>query len=167
MEQLPPVIATDRVATPVTPPPGSPDALRRAGVEPRPDIAPAPDGTDPAITSPLAGQSPVEVLDFVGTRTVSVPLSCPFRRGGGLVEAITVRRLITNEIAGLLPGDGTLPGVYAIYAVMCDLPEAVLRGLDGDDGMAVSLACADFLPRQLRRALGFSTSGSGDTPPDA
>lgn len=99
---------------------------------------------------------PVEVakLDFVGAeRSVVETLDFPFDLDGVRVSAVTIRRLTGYEIAAFvrehLNDDGTFDR-YALYSYMTGLPAPVLRGLDQDDGMKVTGACSNFLPRVLR-----------------
>ncbi|MFG1317992.1 phage tail assembly protein [Xanthobacter autotrophicus] len=140
MENLPPPIDTAPAFTPVAPPPGSPDATRRVGAPVTAPEAPAPQARPAAAA-----------LEFESGRTREVPLSFPATWEGRRIGVVTVRRLITAEVAALVP-DGKVPDVFEVYAVMTGLPAPVLRGLDGDDGQAVAEAAFDFLPRLLRAA---------------
>ena len=123
--------------------------LENAGNEERPAAKPA----DP----------PVAKLEFVDAakREKVIPVEHPFRWDGAVVTSITVRRLVTDEVADLLArtaGGGDISR-YEIYAAMTGLPPAVLRGLDDEDGDRVTAACYDFLPRVFRPTGSDSSSG--------
>lgn len=141
MEDLPPPIADTPSLPPVAPPIGSPDAARRTAEA----VAPAPAPAKP--NPPL-----VAALDFVDRKARDVPLQYPFVLDGRRISVITVRRLLTAQVAVLCQG-GKAPDPFDCYAVMTGLPAPVLRGLDGDDGQAVAEAAYDFLPLLLRAAF--------------
>ncbi|WP_024277982.1 phage tail assembly protein [Xanthobacter sp. 126] len=143
MENLPPPIADAPSLPPIAPPAGSPDAARRNG-GPAAPVTPA---ASPQPLPPVA-----TALDFVQRPSRTVPLDYPFVLDGCLIDQITVRRLLTAQVAALCEG-GKAPDPFDCYAVMTGLPTPVLRGLDGDDGQAVAEAAFDFLPRLLRDAL--------------
>lgn len=138
MENLPPPIDTTPSLKPVVPPPDAPDAA--AG------------GVSPVEVPPRAAPRPqVAALEFEGVRFRDVPLEFPFTWDGQRVDVVTVRRLLTRQVAELCP-DGNAPDVFEVYAAMTGLPAPVLRGMDSDDGQAVAGAAWDFLPRLLRAA---------------
>ncbi|WP_296579594.1 hypothetical protein [Xanthobacter sp.] len=125
--------------------------------EERPPVPPEQPG-EPAAAAPAAAQEkpaeprPAAALVFQERATKVVTLSFPFTWEGRLVSAVTVRRLITAEVATLTAG-GTPPDAFEAYAAMTGLPATVLRGMDADDGLAVTEAAFDFLPRLLRDVL--------------
>ena len=96
--------------------------------------------------------APIEELEFIDQAHQRViPLKHPFRFRGAEVRAITVRRLRVGEIELILRDlDNRTFSLFDIYARMCGLPAAVLRGLVDEDGDAVTAAAFDFLPRALR-----------------
>lgn len=111
---------------------------------------------DDASVAPIPEEqaAPFEELDFIGDghRRI-VQLAHPFRRAGGEVRSIEVRRLRIGEIDTILRNMGDRPvSLFDIYAQMCGVPIAVLRGLVDEDGDAVTAAAFDFLPRALRPA---------------
>jgi hypothetical protein len=145
VDTLPPPIDAQPTLSPVPPPPGSPDALRRAG-GPQGPTAPSADPA-PAPARPL-----VAVLEFDARQAKTVLLDFPFQFDGRRHTEITVRRLLTCQVAELCVG-GRVPEPFDVYAVMTGIPAPVLRGLDADDGQAVAEAAFDFLPRLLRDAF--------------
>ena len=117
---------------------------------PAPSATPVSDKQDVPEEQP----APFEELDFIGDgHKRIVPLAHPFRRAGGEVRSIEVRRLRIGEIDTILRNMGDRPlSLFDIYAQMCGQPIAVLRGLVDEDGDAVTAAAFDFLPRALRPA---------------
>ncbi len=124
---------------------------------PVPPRAPADEPDPPPQQASRPGKAqPVATLDFVGERERSVPLIWPFVWDGQRVDVITVRRLITTQVANLTAG-GSLPDIFDAYAAMTGFPAEVLRGLDGEDGVAVAEAAYDFLPRTWQAVYSGST----------
>lgn len=104
-------------------------------------------------SSRMSIEQEVAALEFVGETKPfrTVPLTFPFRWNGIVHKAIVVRRMTVRQLIDFwdgLPDDRTYDRIDA-YAVMCDLPAAVLRALPDVDGLAVNGACLDFLPREL------------------
>ncbi|MGX1100268.1 hypothetical protein [Amorphus sp. MBR-141] len=100
-------------------------------------------------------------LDFVDAtkREKVIPIVHTFRWDGAVVTSVTVRRLVTDEVADLLARSaGGNVSRYEIYSQMTGLPASVLRGLDDEDGDAVTGACYDFLPRVFRPTESASSS---------
>lgn len=125
--------------------------------EERPPVPPEQPG-EPAAAAPAPGQEkpaearPAAALDFQERGVKEVTLSFPFTWEGRFVSAVTVRRLITAEVAALT-ASGRATDAFECYAAMTGLPAPVLRGMDGDDGMAVVEAAFAFLPRLLKDVL--------------
>ncbi|MBB5046802.1 hypothetical protein HNR60_001550 [Rhodopseudomonas rhenobacensis] len=149
---LPPPVEVEPALKPVVPPPGSPDAKRKAGAK-TDDLAVA----QPAAEAPAEAPPMVAVLDFAGGRSKRVPLSCPFMDGSLCRDAVVINRLTMVQVDKLV-SENRHNDLYEIYAEMTGVPAPVLRGMDADDGEAMMEAGADFLPRSLRKAFGF-TSG--------
>lgn len=129
---------------PVKPIEGYPD------VEPedRPPVPPSePEGE--AAAEPAAPPPEVAALDFVDGGDRIVTLERPFRLDGVVVAEITVRRLTVSAVAALSRA-GKVGDLYEVYSVMTGLPAPVLRGLDAGDGLEVTGAAWDFLPRRIR-----------------
>ncbi len=140
-------VVTEEIFVPDTLPPGEAGAPASGQAAARPALKPR----------------EVEKLDFEIegelSRFCSIALVHPFRRDGGVVRQIDVRRLTVAEVGDLIdarPAD--LPDLFDIYAIMTGTPAPVLRGLVDIDGEAVAEACYDFLPRYFR---------PGTTAPDA
>ncbi|KPF98799.1 hypothetical protein IP86_10735 [Rhodopseudomonas sp. AAP120] len=150
-EDLPPPVDGEPALKPVTPPPGSPDYQRKVGETSQPSGA-----TQAAADKPAAVPPPVAILDFAGERRKVFPLTQPFDWNGASVSEITVRRLAMVDVDKLV-SEKRHGDLYEIYAEMTGLPAAVLRGMDADDGEAMMEAGADFLPRSLRTAFGFTS----------
>lgn len=116
------------------------------------DLPPVPPGEpdgDPAAATTATPPPPVAVLDFVDGGQRVVTLERPFRLEGAVVADITVRRLTVTAVAELARA-GKAGDLYEVYSAMTGLPPAVLRGLDAGDGLEVTGAAWDFLPRRIR-----------------
>lgn len=139
---FPPIDDTPQIAR-VTPPPGSPN-------DPAARIEP------PASSIPKAAPVEVASLAFTGAdREKTLPLKFPFGFEGKFHDEVRIRRLTTQEVGDLMgAGSGSLD-LYKVYSVMTGLPPSVLRGLDGDDGLAVTGVCSGFLPQLLKDVFGF------------
>lgn len=136
-DTLPPIIDTEPQLRPVKRPEGAPDAQSR---EPAHDVA-AQSRPEPAR------------LDFIQTPVRSIALEYPFRLDGEVITNVSVRRLLTSEVANLAK-DEQMPDLFEVYSVMTGLPADVLRGLDADDGQKVAEVAYDFLPLLFREVLG-------------
>jgi hypothetical protein len=158
-DDLPPPIEATPSLTPVIPPPGSPDAARRAGAA----------SAAPVQAAPVAAPLPLERLAFTGGRkpaTETVPLDFPFERDGVLIEAVTVRRLTVADVADAVDGpDYAQHGIWALYAAQAGLPIGVLRGLDEDDGDRVLEVARRFLPRVFAAILAVTADAATSSMP--
>jgi hypothetical protein len=105
-----------------------------------------------ASTTPEPGPRPaVEELDFVDAGSVSLALQRPFNWDGKLIDSITIREPITQEMLDIYTRARSEDiDRFDIYAVMTGLPAAVLRGLKSVDGEALVTAASPFLPRAAR-----------------
>lgn len=140
---FPPIDDTPQIAR-VTPPPGSPNDPAGA-IADQPAAAPAP---------PVVDVAQLTFTD-VSAREKSLPLIFPFDLDGVRHDAIRIRRLTTQEVGDLMGGGSRNLDLYRVYSVMTGLPPAVLRGLDAEDGLAVTGVCSSFLPRLLKAVFGF------------
>tara|TARA_R110002020_G_scaffold15555_33_gene55412 strand:- start:2373 stop:2834 length:462 start_codon:yes stop_codon:yes gene_type:complete len=111
------------------------------------DNSAASPGTDSAERKPQPMlEKEVAELDYVdGVPERRVPLQNKFRLDGQVIEEVRVLALTPAEVANILTQVET-PDVYDFYAVMTKLPAAVVRGMRGQDGERVTVACYDFLP---------------------
>jgi hypothetical protein len=116
--------------------------------EDHPPVPPSePEGE--AAAEPSAAPPEVALLDFVDGGDRVVKLERPFRLDGVVVAEITVRRLTVSAVAELSRA-GKVGDLYEVYSAMTGLPASVLRGLDAGDGLEVTGAAWDFLPRRIR-----------------
>ncbi|APO76119.1 Mu-like prophage FluMu protein [Rhizobium etli 8C-3] len=84
-------------------------------------------------------------------RSRTIPLVYPFTLNGEDVREVTVRRLTLGEVQDLLARtSGAALTAMDIYAEMTGLTAEILRGLDDEDGTAVTDAAYDFFPPRLR-----------------
>ena len=95
-------------------------------------------------------KQPVERLEFLQNAETTIPLAYPFRRNGEVVDKITMRRLTVGELGDVIDSLPDNFDNYDIYAAMCGLPSAVLRGLIDVDGDKIMEIGYDFLPRLFR-----------------
>lgn len=138
---FPPIDDAPQIAR-VTPPPGSPNDPARA--EP------------PAAAAPKTVPVDVASLGFRGAeREKTLPLKFPFDFDGKSHDEVRIRRLTTQEVGDLMGAGSRSLDLYKVYSVMTGLPPSVLRGLDGDDGLAVTGVCSGFLPQLLKDVFGF------------
>lgn len=140
VDNLPPPIEGVPSLQPVEPPAGSPDHARKSASKPESEP------TAEAAVSPI-----VATLDFELARSKSIELDYPFQFEGRRIDTIVVRRLSMGAVNRLV-ADERHRDLHEVYAEMTGLPAAVLRGLDGDDGIRVAEVAYDFLPRLLREA---------------
>ena len=141
-ETLPPPIDAEPVLTPVMPASGRPMDAEGASAS----------GVDSASVEPVD----VASLAFTGTaREKTLPLQFPFDLDGKRHYEVRIRRLTTQEVGDLMGGGSRNLDLYRVYSVMTGLPPAVLRGLDAEDGLAVTGVCSSFLPRLLKAVFGF------------
>lgn len=139
---FPPIDDVPQIAR-VTPPPGSPN-------DPAARIEP------PAADIPKAAPVDVASLAFTGAdREKTVPLQFPFELDGKRHDEVRIRRLTTQEVGDLMGSGSRSLDLHKVYSVMTGLPPAVLRGLDAEDGLAVTGICSSFLPRLLKAVFGF------------
>lgn len=141
-ETLPPPIDGEPALKPVMPASGRP---MEAG------------GGAPAVAPAAAAHIEVAKLVFADSsaREKTLTLLFPFDYEGERHEQVRIRRLTTQEVGDVMGGGSGNLDLYEVYSVMTGLPPAVLRGLDGEDGLAVTGACSGFLPRLLKAAFGF------------
>lgn len=104
----------------------------------------------PASSAPTP-KAEVTELQFLGERFKVVPLKFPFVWQGVEIHEVRIARLTIGAVSEILlrPTDVKMT-TYDIYSRMTGLPAAVLRGLDSEDGTAVSEAAYDFLPQSLQ-----------------
>lgn len=120
------------------------------------DLIDALDNAPAAKAAAAVPDAPKETaeLRFVDDRVVDVPLAFPFYGpDGAVVDSVAVRRLKTQEIGPMLrrfADEIDAFDIFEVYARMTGLSAATLRGLDADDGIALTGVCRDFLPRVLR-----------------
>ena len=92
-------------------------------------------------------------LDFLEPLRLSktVPLKHGFRLDGTDILKVSVRKLRTGEVAQLV-GSAHAGGFsnFDAYELMTGLPAKVLRGMDYEDGEAITEVCFDFLPPILK-----------------
>lgn len=112
----------------------------------QPQTSPAPASGQAVEAKPAMAE-----LAFIGDRSEVVPLKFPFVWNGQEVREIRINRLTIGQANEILmrPADVKMTN-FDIYARMTGLPAAVLRGLDSEDGQAVTDKAYDFLPRSLR-----------------
>lgn len=105
----------------------------------------------PAVQQADQPKAEVAKLDFSAGRSEVIGLDYPFTWEGREITEVTVRRLTVGEVNTLLDRVATEKiRTMDIFAIMCGLPAAVLRGLDDDDGRRVMEVANRFLPRVLR-----------------
>lgn len=104
----------------------------------------------PDVVAPAA-KAEVAKLEFIGDRVKIVSLQFPFIWEGKEVSEIKIRRLTLGMVSEIVNRPtGVKLTTFDIFARMTDFPAAVLRGLDSEDGEAVSTVAMGFLPRSLR-----------------
>lgn len=147
-EELPPPVDAEPALKPVMPPPGSPDYQRRFGA----DASGAAERAAPAEAGKPAPLPLVAALEFSDPRSKVVPITHQFTFDGRTFSEVTVRRLSMVAVDKLVDerrhGD-----LYEVIAEMTNVPAAVLRGMDADDGDRLVAESRDFLPRILREAF--------------
>jgi hypothetical protein len=121
------------------------------------DLTEALDNAPGDVSAGASARDKAEVaqLEFLSDETrrlAEVPLAHPFRHDGREIHTIQIRKLTVAEVSQITLGSNF--GLYDIYAVMTNLPAAVLRGLMDDDGEAVINKAYDFLPRAFRAESG-------------
>ncbi|NEW96904.1 phage tail assembly protein [Rhodopseudomonas sp. BR0G17] len=147
-DELPPPIEGAPSLKPVVPPPGSPDAMRKAGAE-----AGGASAEVSSVEAALKAKHPlVAVLGFRADRTKSVTLAHPFTFDGLEVSEVTVRRLTMMQVDNLVT-DRRHDDLYEVFSEMTGLPAPVLRGMDCDDGDRIIAEGKDFLPRTISEAF--------------
>lgn len=141
-ETLPPPIDAEPALTPVMPASGRPMNAEGASAA----------GVDSASVEPVD----VASLAFTGSaREKTLPLQFPFDLDGKHHNEVCIRRLTTQEVGDIMGAGSRSLDLYQVYSVMTGLPPAVLRGLDAEDGLAVTGVCSSFLPRLLKAVFGF------------
>ncbi|MDM9647763.1 hypothetical protein [Rhizobium sp. S163] len=106
----------------------------------------------PAAETGVVAVPSVPVRYFGNISRTEVPLEHSYvMPDGSLLTSVTVRRLTLGEVQDLLhrTAGQTLP-LIEIYAEMTGLPADAIRGLDDDDGITVTGAAYDFLPRRFK-----------------
>lgn len=106
----------------------------------------------PATMSAEAAVAPVTPVVFFGKqRSTTVPLQFPFTLDGSTITGVTIRRLTLGEVQDLLAKTRGRTLVFMeIYAEMTGLSVDTLKGLDDEDGVAITDAAYDFLPPRFK-----------------
>jgi hypothetical protein len=108
--------------------------------------------------TPVAPLTPVGYFGNIGRKDVPLKGSYVNPDGTRLV-AVTIRRLTLGEVQDLLAKTSGKPLlIMDIYAEMTGLTVEALRGLDDDDGVAVTDEAYDFLPRRFKTDDGSSAT---------
>ncbi|GLK74689.1 phage tail assembly protein [Ancylobacter dichloromethanicus] len=146
---LPPPIDGEPALKPVMPASGKPMATEGESAMGR--------DAERLSTAPAAPIIDIAQLAFTdaSAREKTLPLHFPFDFDGVRHESVRIRRLTTQEVGDVMGGGSRNLDLYQAYSVMTGLPPAVLRGLDAEDGLAVTGVCSGFLPRLLKAAFGF------------
>lgn len=127
--------------------------------------------TNPAAEQAITSAGPVVRLLDDGRRSRVVPLEWPIEIDGRVVDAVTVRRLNTKDVADFVaavqssPSGGDMrlfrfPMFFDIEGNK--LSDAVIDALDDDDTATLTEVASDFLPRRFRVNDGDITPSTGD-----
>lgn len=88
-------------------------------------------------------------------RSAIIPLESPLEYDGVQYASLTARKLKGADLLKIKQDSarGLIENqeIY-LYALMCDVPAAVISSLDADDYAAMVEKSADFLPRYVRTA---------------